>query len=248
MSAPETVRTREWRGWILHECDAIGSTNDFARTLTPWNAIRASRQSAARGRHGRKWESGRGGLWISAVLPTEPPDVYWGAFPLAAGLAVASVLHELGVHGARLRWPNDVLVGPRKICGILMEKFHSDRMVVGMGLNVNNDPAEENPELSTIATSLAREAPSVPPMDEIFENILLALRVLHGRMAEEGFASLVDEINSLWGGPRRVELTTATGLVKGAFLGIDSRGDLLLEAEGHTERHSAPHVQRLQEI
>lgn len=248
MSAPETIRTREWRGWILHECDAIGSTNDFARGLAPWEAVRADRQTAARGRHGRKWESGRGGLWISAVLPTEPPDVHWGAFPLAAGLAVASVLHGLGVHGTRLRWPNDVLVGPRKICGILMEKFHSGSMVVGIGLNVDNDPAGENPELSAIATSLARELPSLPPMDEIFENILIALRVLHGRMAEEGFGSLAGEINQLWGGPRRVELTTATGSAKGAFLGIDSRGDLLLETGGRTGLFSAPHVQRLHEI
>jgi len=250
MSAPETasVRTHEWRGWILHECDAIASTNDFARSLAPWEAVRAGRQTAARGRHGRKWESGMGGLWISAVLPTEPQDAHWSAFPLAAGLAVASVLHRLGVHDARLRWPNDVLVGPRKICGILMERFHPASMVVGIGLNVDNDPAAKNPELSAIATSLARELPSTPPMNEIFHDILITLRVLHGRIAEEGFGSLTDEINHLWGTPRKVGLTTATGSVKGAFLGIDSRGDLLLETGGRTELYSAPHVQRLHEI
>lgn len=245
---PPATHTREWRGWILHDCDEIASTNDLARDLGPWEAVRAKRQSGARGRHGRKWESGEGGLWVSAVLPLEPPGAGWAAFPLAAGLAVVSMLRGLGVPGARLRWPNDVLVGGRKICGILMEKFHSDRVVVGIGLNVNNDPAEEDASLAPIATSLARELPLAPPADELYEDLLIGLRVLHGRIAEEGFAPMASEINGHWGGTREVELTTATGPVRGHFVGIDTRGDLIVRHGGQTETHAAPHVQMLREI
>ena len=151
------VRTRQWRGWTLHDCESLASTNDYARQLPSWHAIRAQRQTGGRGRHGRRWESSPGGLWMSAVLPLDPPGKGWAAFPLAAGLAVVSTLCALGLRDARLRWPNDVLVGPRKICGILMEKFSADRVVVGLGLNISNNPGEDEPSLGAIATSLAAE-------------------------------------------------------------------------------------------
>ncbi|MGA1540632.1 MAG: biotin--[acetyl-CoA-carboxylase] ligase [Chthoniobacterales bacterium] len=242
------LRTRQWRGWTLHDADTLGSTNDHARQLPPWHAVRALRQTAARGRHGRRWDSGQGGLWTSVVLPLEPPDRGWSAFPLAAGLAVASTLRGLGLPKARLRWPNDVLIGPKKICGILMEKFAPDRVVVGLGLNVNNDPAASDPDLAAIATSLAVELPIAPPVEEIYQNLLVALRVLHGRVAEDGFAVLADDINRHWGGTREVELHLADEVIRGPFLGIDTRGNLLVEIEGHPVSHSAPHVQLMREI
>ncbi len=244
----DAIRTRQWRGWTLHEADTLGSTNDHARNLPPWHAIRATRQTGARGRHGRRWSSDEGGLWTSVVLPLDPPDRGWAAFPLAAGLAVVSTLRALGLAQARLRWPNDVLVGPKKICGILMEKFSPDRVVVGLGLNVTNDPAGTDPALAAIATSLAGELPATPPIEEIYTDILVALRVLHGRVAEEGFATLTDDINRHWGGTREVELHLPDEVIRGPFLGIDSRGDLLVEIEGHPVSHSAPHVQLMREV
>lgn len=245
--APD-VLTREWRGWTLHECARLVSTNDFARNLAPWHAVRAGIQTGGRGRHGRRWESGPGGLWFSVVLPLEPPGRGWPAFPLAAGLAVVSTLRGLGVAGARLRWPNDVLVGKRKICGILMEKFTPDRVVVGLGLNVSNDPSTEVPELANIATSLAAELPLAPPADDLYLDLLTALREVHGRVAEEGFALLAEEVNHHWGGTREVELQMPGETVRGHFLGIDSRGDLLVDVDGRTITHSAPHVSMLREV
>ena len=245
--SPE-IRTHAWRGWTLHEADTLGSTNDHARELPPWHAIRAGRQTAARGRHGRHWDSGQGGLWFSAVLPLDPPDRGWSAFPLAAGLAVVSTLRGLGLMQARLRWPNDVLIGPKKICGILMEKFSDDRVVVGLGLNVSNDPAASDSQLAEIATSLARELPIAPPVEDVYQEILVALRVLHGRVAEDGFASLAYDVNRHWGGTRLIELHVAGEVIRGPFLGIDSRGDLIVEIDGHPVSHSAPRVQLMREV
>ena len=71
-----------------------------------------------------------------------------------------------------------------------------------------------------------------------YEDLLIGLRVLHGRIAEEGFAPLSSEINAHWGGTREVELTTASGAVRGHFVGIDGRGDLIVQREGATETHS----------
>ena len=248
MDAVPAIRMRDWRGWTLHECDSLASTNDYARNLPPWHAVRADVQTGGRGRHGRRWESGRGGLWMSVVLPLDPPDRGWAAFPLAAGLAVVSTLRGLGLGAARLLWPNDVLVGARKICGILMERFAADRVVVGLGLNVTNNPAEDDPALAGIATSLAAELPLAPPIGEIQEAILMALREVHGRVAEDGFASLVDEINHRWGGEHDVEIHLAGETVRGRFLGIDSRGDLLVGTDGQTLTFSAPHVALMREV
>lgn len=242
------VHTRQWRGWTLHECDELGSTNDFARDLGPWEAVRARRQTAARGRHGRRWDSAEGGLWASVVLPLDPPEAGWNAFPLAAGLAVVSTLRGIGLPQARLRWPNDVLIGPKKVCGILMERFAADRMVVGLGLNVANMPAASDPELAHVATSLAAELPIAPPIEDLYTEVLVALRVLHGRIAEEGFASLSEDINRHWGGTREVELQIKGGKIRGLFLGIDKRGDLLVEVGGQPSSHPAPHVQLLREV
>jgi BirA family biotin operon repressor/biotin-[acetyl-CoA-carboxylase] ligase len=245
---PQKTSIRTWRGWTLHEADTLTSTNDHARDLPPWHAIRARTQTGARGRHGRRWSSDEGGLWISIVLPLDPPDRGWSAFPLAAGLAVVSTLRGLGLTQARLRWPNDVLIGPKKICGILMEKFVPDRVVVGLGLNVTNNPSDHDPELAAIATSMADELPIAPPIEDIYEELLIALRVLHGRVADEGFASLADDINRHWGGTREVELHITNEVIRGPFLGIDTRGDLLLEIQGHPVSHSAPHVQLMREV
>ncbi|MGA1052758.1 MAG: biotin--[acetyl-CoA-carboxylase] ligase, partial [Ilumatobacteraceae bacterium] len=82
------------------------------------------------------------------IAPTPSPGRPF--LVLAAGLAVVSTLRGLGLTGARLRWPNDVLVGPKKICGILMERFTADRVVVGLGLNVTNDPAASDPDLAAM--------------------------------------------------------------------------------------------------
>ena len=242
------IRTRTWRGWTLHHCDTLASTNDFARDLPPWHAIRATTQTGARGRHGRHWTSNEGGLWVSLVLPLEPLDQGWSAFPLAAGLAIVSTLRRLGLKQARLRWPNDILVGPRKICGILMEKFSPDRVVVGFGLNVTNDPAMEDSTLAEVATSLAREISPTPAADHLYPEILTSLRILHGRVAEDGFPSLTDEINCHWGGTRQVELDLPTETIRGSFLGIDFRGDLLLQVNGHPISHSAPYVKQMREV
>lgn len=242
------ITTREWRGWTLHEADQVSSTNDHARHFPAWHAIRAATQTGGRGRHGRVWTSDPGGLWMSVVLPLEPPARGWEAFPLAAGLAVVSTLHRLGLGRARLRWPNDVLVGPKKICGILMEKYSPDRVIVGLGLNITNQPAAHNPALAPIATSLATELPGHPATDDLFHEILTSLRVLHGRVADDGFAALTDDINRHWGGTREVELTLPEETIRGPFLGIDSRGDLLVEINGHPVSHSAPHVQLMREV
>jgi BirA family biotin operon repressor/biotin-[acetyl-CoA-carboxylase] ligase len=121
----------------------------------------AEEQTAGKGRAGHVWKSNpKDGIYCSALLRPKvaPEDAI--ILSLAAGLAVVEAVHEVTGLWGDLRWPNDVLLGGRKFCGILTELnaevTRVRYVVVGMGLNVNN--TEFPPELETIATSLYLEA------------------------------------------------------------------------------------------
>jgi BirA family biotin operon repressor/biotin-[acetyl-CoA-carboxylase] ligase len=109
----------------------------------------ASEQTAGRGRMGRSWSSPAGeGLYLSLVLLPPPPAWNPSALTMAAGLAAFDAAEALGVRGARLKWPNDLVVGDAKLAGVLVETrgFDAERphYVVGLGLNVRQRsfPAE----------------------------------------------------------------------------------------------------------
>ena len=141
------------------------STQDAARrrvVADPARAdgllVTAGRQSAGRGRLGRRWESpGDSGLALSAVYVAGPASSDRLAF--AASVAVAETLDAwLAVAGprAQIKWPNDVVVGGRKIAGILVEQVEGFA-IVGVGINVHTRAADLPPELRDTATGLARE-------------------------------------------------------------------------------------------
>src|SRR5690349_19647555 len=129
----------EWNGadgsspeWRLRELAAVDSTNLFAANLPAWHAVRADTQTAGRGRFQRQWVSDAGGLWLSAVVPVETNSPAWRMLPLATGVAVCDALRANGANQLRLRWPNDVLVGNRKLAGLLIDQFRPAAAVVGV--------------------------------------------------------------------------------------------------------------------
>lgn len=135
---------------------SIGSTQDRARELAPGPAIIvADEQSAGRGTKERRWLAPPGtSVLVSFVLPDPPPAA--AVASLVAGVAVARALDSLGAPEAGLKWPNDVLLGGRKIAGILTQASSGTggHLVVGVGLNVTQTRADLG-ELEVTATSLA---------------------------------------------------------------------------------------------
>lgn len=133
----------------------LDSTNAFALNqpdLPEGTVIASDFQSAGRGRLGRTWQSPRGlNLYFSLVLYPRLARHQWGGFSLAAGVAMAAGLAKLGLQ-PQLKWPNDLLICRRKLGGILLEA-KDNRLVVGIGVNVNQDSFP--PELA--ATSLKLE-------------------------------------------------------------------------------------------
>jgi BirA family biotin operon repressor/biotin-[acetyl-CoA-carboxylase] ligase len=143
----------------------------------------AESQTAGRGRLDRTWESPpRAGLTFSVLLrPTFPP-AGWGWLPLLAGVATASALHRVAGVDVRLKWPNDVLVGDRKLGGILTEAV-GGAVVVGIGLNVTAQ-REELPVPE--ATSLAVEGAEVLDRDPLLRAVLRDLAALYADLGAAG--------------------------------------------------------------
>ncbi|NNF57766.1 MAG: biotin--[acetyl-CoA-carboxylase] ligase [Rhodothermaceae bacterium] len=159
--------------------------------------VGADHQRAGRGRHGRQWTDAPGqGLLVSLVLrPTLVPDQL-GLIPLAAGVAVAEVLEQTLSLAPRLKWPNDVLLGERKVGGLLLEghltpppgqdKTHATgaTFVLGLGLNVNQTdfPAEIADQATSLALEVGRPLPRLP----LLADLLAALETYYDRLLDGG--------------------------------------------------------------
>ncbi len=215
--------------WRIHWYDCVASTNDTARNLPPWNAVRADSQSSGRGRHGRTWVSDHGGLWLSMTIPIEGGMRRWRALPLAAGWAVLNVVRGLGIREARLRWPNDIIVNGKKLAGLLVEQFREGVAVVGVGVNVFNNPGLIQRDLTQKITRLADHLNQPPGLNELMVLILRHIADVHQRRGEGGFPAIAHELNSSWGTPRQVELTLDDEVRHGLFLGVNGRGDLVVK-------------------
>jgi len=198
----EGLRTKRFGRSIIFQKE-VGSTNDGAKELAAYGAgegtvVVAERQTAGRGRLGREWFSPSGGLWFSIILL--PKLRVSEAVPLVfvAGLAVAKTLRELYGLGVGTLWPNDVLVGDRKICGILTEMNSTGEVVnfvvLGIGINANIDVKEALPkQLRDAATSLGEELGQKIRIEELLKALLETLEVENDLFLEKGAPELLSE-------------------------------------------------------
>ncbi len=239
-------RGETWPGPIEHH-EAIGSTSDRAKELEragapEWSAVLAERQTAGRGRLGRTWESPAGNLFLSVVLRPRLPPERLTLLPLAAGVAVAEAVDEQGVT-AQLKWPNDVLVGSRKLGGILAEGLSGSRgthaVVLGVGVNVRLDASRLAPETAAGATSLDAETGRPGDVIAVAAAVLARLRArCHDLAAADGAARTADAWRARalpwWG--REVVAREGDQVIRGVARDIDARGGLLVETAGGVVR------------
>jgi BirA family biotin operon repressor/biotin-[acetyl-CoA-carboxylase] ligase len=222
----------------LHFSPATDSTNtdalEAARAGAPNGSVYlADEQLAGRGRGDHAWHSAAGeGLYVSVLLRPQMPASRLHLIPLAAGLAAAEAIRTVSGLTVDLRWPNDLLIGPRKVGGILAESKTDDTevayTVVGIGINVHQRSFA--PGLSTPATSLDLEAgrrisrqPSIASLLKSLERETLALlhpaasRTIPMRMAQA----------STWVRGRQVEVHGPQAC-SGITAGLDEHGFLLV--------------------
>jgi len=215
--------------------EKVSSTNDELRALAEKGmaeglVLVAEEQVAGRGRRGAEWFSPKGESLAFSVLlrPTEQKG-FWSRLSLIAGLAVAEAL-ERYVTLAEIKWPNDVLIGGKKIAGILVEAGR-DFVIVGIGINVNTEAFPEG----FAATSLRVERGGEVVREEILLEVVKRLAGHAGEIGS-GFDDLMDGVRErcfLTG--HRVTLKCADRRREGVVKGIGSAGELLLEADGQTE-------------
>ena len=175
----------------FHRKETTASTNADAREGRPGDVFVAEFQTAGRGRLDHEWHAARGeNLTFSAVLAAadmSPAEV--ATLPLVVGLAVTRAVGTLLGNPSQVavKWPNDVLVGGKKICGILCER-HGDAVIAGVGLNVNQTdfPAE----IAARATSLRLAAGSPFDREGVLNGVVAEIGDMHSRWLRGGFAAL----------------------------------------------------------
>jgi len=239
----EGLRTKLF-GRIILFLREVGSTNDLAKELAAYGAVEgtvvvAETQTAGRGRLGRGWASPKGGLWFSVVLRPELKPAEAVKLVFVAGLAVVEVLREL--YGVRVetKWPNDVLVKGRKVCGILSEMNTTDGkvnfVVLGIGVNANFLENAFPEELKANATSLESELGRKVKLDALFRTLLERLENLYELFIREGFNLILEEWKKYAGFLGcQVEVTSLTEKMSGLALDVDQEGALVLRLEGGT--------------
>lgn len=228
----------------IERFESVGSTNDVLREraragCSSWHVVLADRQTAGRGRQGRRWLSETGNLFLSLLLrPGDVPADTQSALPLLAGAAVGEAAVEWGVD-ARLKWPNDVMVGDRKLGGILAEASSGglglEHVIVGFGVNLDFDPPDE---LRGAATSIRAETGRAPSVDEAAAAVLAAFEKAARTVAPRGLAAVVaawrERAADWWG--REVEVLSGEARLRGRALGVDEAGALVLETGSGTIR------------
>jgi BirA family biotin operon repressor/biotin-[acetyl-CoA-carboxylase] ligase len=229
--------------------DSIGSTNDRALELvreggvTAPLLILAGRQTAGRGRGANRWWSSDGALTFSYVMrpPREFDRAKWPRLALVAAVSVCEVIRELAPERQPgVRWPNDVHVSGKKISGILVEvpaaASHEPRLVLGIGLNVNNSLAGAPPEIAAVGTSLADLEGHPFDLTDVLLRLLEQIELQTARLAA-GDPELVHQWQSLClleG--RRVTLRLGEREVAGLCHGIAEDGSLEIETAAGRER------------
>jgi BirA family biotin operon repressor/biotin-[acetyl-CoA-carboxylase] ligase len=227
----------------LHFSPVTDSTNtdavEAARSGAAHGSVYfADEQLAGRGRGGHGWHSAAGeGLYVSVLLRPQMPAGRAHLLPLAAGLAAAEAIQTVAGIKVDLRWPNDLLIGPRKAGGILAEsKIEDDRVahaVVGIGINVHQRSFATG--LSTPATSLdletGRRISRQPLLHSLLKSLERETHALLGPAASRTIARRMLQA-STWVRGRHVEVHGPQAC-SGVTAGLDERGFLLVRtAEG----------------
>lgn len=226
---------------------ALGSTQERARELayagTPHGTlVVAEIQTGGRGRLGRHWGSPKGGLWMSLVLRPRFAASLASRITQTAAVGVAKALWEVGVE-VRIKWPNDLLAGGKKICGILaesspgnagetVEERRLDYVILGVGMNANLDPAElrvPDREVTTIRSELGRDVDVLELLRVVLSNLDAEL----GRI--EDFGAVLEDwrnLNCTLGEKVRVRRFGET--VEGKAVDLSPEGTLLLSTRRGT--------------
>jgi BirA family biotin operon repressor/biotin-[acetyl-CoA-carboxylase] ligase len=194
-ASPDFARSRSLTSYLLHSAETDSTNRELltgAADLPNWAVSVTDLQTAGRGRSGRSWEAPAGSSLLASVLirPLGVAATEFGWLPLIAGLSMANAISSFGgAQRAGVKWPNDLLIEEKKVCGILSELLpDASGVVIGSGVNVFQ--RESQLPIDT-ATSLAIRGISVASLDE-----LLALYLVELKRNIEEFESVRGDVDA----------------------------------------------------
>lgn len=237
----ESRMDTKWAGHPVTCYDVLGSTNLQAKLDAENGAgqgalVVADMQTAGRGRRGRSWSSPPGtNVYFTLILrPHLAPDKA-SMVTLVMGLAVAEGIRRICGLDALIKWPNDIVVNGRKVCGMLaemsVERDFIHYVVIGVGINVGFQEFPE--EIANMATCLQEECGREVPRAELLANVMKAFEEYYENFQERGnLSGLMEQYNSLLvNRDREVRVLDPKGEFQGIARGVNELGELLVERE-----------------
>ena len=240
-------------GCVFHYLETVDSTNHVALRLAQEGApegtvVMADRQTAGKGRLQRVWQSPPGcNIYLSVILrPTaSPPEA--SRITLLSGVAIAEAIASICPAGVTIKWPNDVLIRGRKVCGILAEMATvggSRAVILGIGLNVNIRREDFDPGHRDMATSLFEETGRTHSREDVVFLLCEWLERSYESFRCTGFAPIREKWiarSDMTG--KRIRVLFRDEVQEGVMAGIDLDGKLLLnDGQGDVRRITAGDV------
>lgn len=217
----------------------IDSTNLYLKKhyseLDDLDIVDALHQSAGKGRMARVWEDSSGeNLLFSVLIKDKNLFPEFGSLSLLAASSIMATLKGLGLNGVAVKWPNDVMVNGKKICGILLESVslgsEMEALVIGIGLNVNQNEFEGLPN----ATSIYLEARTGYEINALRELVYTNIRndILMLKMGDKSYLNRIRQANYLIG--QQIDFVYNGQNVAGSVKGIDDDNKLIVDINGDT--------------
>ncbi|MHB1420006.1 MAG: biotin--[acetyl-CoA-carboxylase] ligase [Bacillota bacterium] len=225
----------------------VSSTNDAAREEAEAGSpegtvVIAEAQEKGRGRLGRSWVSSYGkGLWVSMIIRPEISPARAARLTMLAAVAVAIAVQETTGLMAGIKWPNDILIGTRKVCGILTEmKAETDTVhyiIMGIGINVNQEEKDFPSEIGGVATSLSLCTGNIVPRVKLLQCVLRNLESTYEEFKKSGFQPILErwkELNITLG--QQVTVTTFQDSFTGTAVDVLEDGALVVQGDDGIKR------------
>lgn len=218
---------------MIYRFAEIDSTNKYAlremAALSHQDIILANSQTDGRGRLGRQWVSPPADNLYFSIVIKDFLHIEQNAFLSAViALAVSTVLNEKYQLNTTLKWPNDVMIGEKKLCGILAES-NKQGLVIGVGLNVNMT-GDELTKIDRPATSMSVALGVKQEREDVFNNVIAEIFSFLKVIEKQGLAQLLllwqDALQII---DKKIEAETPGGNFTGVVKKVDNDGGLLIE-------------------
>ena len=236
ISSPDSLLPCEFPGWEekIHHFREIGSTLDVAKELAKKGVgggtiVVAESQTQGRGRLGREWLSPHGGIYFTIILRPKISPIYAPRINLMASVAVAKAIRKLFGLEAELKWPNDVLIGGRKACGILAEMDAETDVInfinLGIGINANTSISQFEKRATSLKEELGKEVSRKEFLSLVLAEIAKQQALLTKEDLLKEWKSLSATLN------KNVRVMAPGEEIVGQAIDIDANGALIVKGE-----------------